>query len=62
MNYKKLLTVFAAISIIFTTAVFAAPYAAIAIDARTGEVPHEENAKTRLHPLVYKANGTLCSL
>ena len=28
----------------------AAPYAAIAIDAKTGEVLHEENADTRLHP------------
>jgi len=50
MNYKKLLTVVAVLSIAFTTAVFAAPYAAIVIDAQTGEVLHEENAKTRLHP------------
>ena len=28
----------------------AAPYAAMVIDARTGEVLHEENAETRLHP------------
>ena len=50
MNYKKLLTVFAVLSILFTSAVFAAPYAAIVINAKTGEVIHEENAQTRLHP------------
>ena len=50
MNYKKLLTVFAVFSILFTTAVFAAPYAAIVINAKTGEVIHEKNAQTRLHP------------
>ena len=30
--------------------VSAAPYAAIVINAETGEVLHEENANTRLHP------------
>nr|WP_245890937.1 D-alanyl-D-alanine carboxypeptidase family protein [Defluviimonas aquaemixtae] len=30
--------------------VYAAPYAAYVIDARTGRVLHEENAHTRLHP------------
>ena len=29
---------------------FAAPYAAIVIDADTGKVLHFENANTRLHP------------
>ena len=29
---------------------FAAPYAAIVIDADTGKVLHSENANTRLHP------------
>ena len=28
----------------------AAPYAAIVMDARTGEVLYEKNANTRLHP------------
>ena len=28
----------------------AAPYAALVMDARTGEVLHSENADTRLHP------------
>jgi D-alanyl-D-alanine carboxypeptidase len=50
MNYKKLLTAFAVLFIMFTTVAFAAPYAAIVIDAKTGEVIHEENAQTRLHP------------
>jgi len=50
MKIKSLVAVCAVISIIFTTAVFSAPYAAIVIDTNTGEVLHEENAKTRLHP------------
>ena len=32
------------------TPVKAAPYAAMVIDARTGEVLHSRNADTRLHP------------
>ncbi|MBC2834643.1 serine hydrolase [Gemmobacter straminiformis] len=32
------------------TGVFAAPHASIVIDARSGEVLHEENADARLHP------------
>ena len=32
------------------TAAWSAPYAAIVVDAKTGEVLHEENADTRLHP------------
>ena len=41
------------VAIIYTfaaTAAFSAPYAAIVIDADTGEMLHEENADTRLHP------------
>ena len=38
------------ISLLLTTTIFAAPYAAIVINADTGEVLHEENADTRLHP------------
>ena len=30
--------------------VFAAPYAAIVLDAKTGSVLHAENENTRLHP------------
>ena len=40
----------ALLSIIAATAALSAPYAAIVIDAETGEVLHEENADTRLHP------------
>ena len=40
----------AILSIFATTAALSAPYAAIIIDADTGEVLHEENADTRLHP------------
>ena len=36
--------------ILTVTAALSAPYAAIVIDADTGEVLHEENADTRLHP------------
>jgi hypothetical protein len=38
------------ISLLLATTIFAAPYAAIVINADTGEVLHEENADTRLHP------------
>ena len=34
----------------FSAPSFAAPYAAMVIDARTGEVLHSRNADTRLHP------------
>ena len=44
MKWVVLLTIFAA------TSALSAPYAAIVIDADTGEVLHEENADTRLHP------------
>jgi len=41
----------AAILLVFTvTAAMSAPYAAIVINAKSGEVLHEENADTRLHP------------
>jgi len=50
MKIKWVLTASAVLSIVFTTAVFAAPYAAVVIDAKTGEVLHEENATMRLHP------------
>lgn len=36
--------------ILTATAAMSAPYAAIVIDADTGEVLHEENADARLHP------------
>ena len=42
--------VFASIFLILAGAAAAAPYAAMVIDARTGEVLHSRNADTRLHP------------
>ena len=50
MDYKKLLTAFSVLFIMLSTVAFAAPYAAIVIDAKSGEVIHEQNAQTRLHP------------
>ena len=38
------------LALLCATTIFAAPYAAIVINADTGEVLHEENADTRLHP------------
>lgn len=38
------------ISVVFSATSFAAPYAAMVIDARSGEVLHSRNADTRLHP------------
>lgn len=42
--------VFALCILAFSTPAQAAPYAAMVIDARTGEVLHSRNADTRLHP------------
>ena len=42
--------VFVLLSIFMTAASHAAPYAAMVMDARTGEVLHSRNANTRLHP------------
>ena len=50
MNIKKLLTAFFSAVMLAAASVSAAPYAAIVINAETGEVLHEENANTRLHP------------
>ncbi|MEM6373189.1 MAG: D-alanyl-D-alanine carboxypeptidase, partial [Pseudomonadota bacterium] len=36
--------------VIAPMSVMAAPYAALVMDARTGEVLHSRNADTRLHP------------
>lgn len=42
--------VFVLLSFFMTTVSNAAPYAAMVMDARTGEVLHSRNANTRLHP------------
>jgi len=49
MNMRLLLACFV-FALLCATTIFAAPYAAIVINADTGEVLHEENADTRLHP------------
>jgi len=46
----RLLLAFFVFALLCATTIFAAPYAAIVINADTGEVLHEENADTRLHP------------
>ena len=45
---KKLIAIFLLVSLPFCG--FAAPSAAIVIDAKSGKVLHSENANTRLHP------------
>jgi len=46
----RLLLACVVLALLCATTIFAAPYAAIVINAETGEVLHEENADTRLHP------------
>ena len=45
-----LLVALAWLALVMPTQTLAAPYAAMVIDARTGEVLHSRNADTRLHP------------
>jgi D-alanyl-D-alanine carboxypeptidase len=45
---RKLIAIFLLVSLPFCG--FAAPYAAIVIDVKSGKVLHSENANTRLHP------------
>ena len=49
MNFMRAFF-FLCVSVFLPTHVLAAPYAAISIDAVTGEVLHCENCDTRLHP------------
>lgn len=48
--YAALLGVFMVFSTVLSGPVHAAPYAAMVMDARNGEVLHSRNADTRLHP------------
>lgn len=48
--YAALLGVFMVFGTVLPGAVSAAPYAAMVMDARNGEVLHSRNADTRLHP------------
>jgi D-alanyl-D-alanine carboxypeptidase len=45
-----LVMVFIVSTVVVTTPAHAAPFAAIVMDGRTGEVLYEKNARTRLHP------------
>ena len=48
--FRAILTLVVLGGAVVVTPARAAPYAAIAMDARTGEILFEENARTRLHP------------
>jgi len=48
--YSIVMAITIAVSIVVSGSVQAAPYAAFVMDARTGEVLHETNGTTRLHP------------
>ena len=49
-QFARLMGVLAALAFLAVSPVLAAPYAAIVIDARTGETLYAKNADTRLHP------------
>ena len=52
-HFARLLSVWlvaAITALLAASPIFAAPYASIVIDARSGEVLYSENAETRLHP------------
>lgn len=50
ISYAALLGVFMVLTTVIPGQVVAAPYAAMVMDARNGEVLHSRNADTRLHP------------
>lgn len=50
ISYAALLGVFMLFGAVVPSTVTAAPYAAMVMDARNGEVLHSRNADTRLHP------------
>ena len=50
IKFIKLIKYTSALCMFMVSSLMAAPYAAIVINADTGEVLHEENADTRLHP------------
>ena len=49
-QFARYFGVLAVVALLAISAAFAAPYAAIVIDARTGETLYSKNADTRLHP------------
>ena len=48
--FRAIFVAFVVSAIVVTTPLLAAPFAAIVMDGRTGEVLYEKNADTRLHP------------
>ncbi len=48
--FHTILLAFLAVAFVVTAPLQAAPFAAIVMDARTGEILYEKNARTRLHP------------
>lgn len=48
--FRTTFIVFVALAIVVTSPLQAAPFAAIVMDARTGEILYEKNADARLHP------------
>jgi D-alanyl-D-alanine carboxypeptidase len=49
-GFAALLGLFVAVLVLVAQGALAAPYAALVMDARSGEVIHSRNADTRLHP------------
>lgn len=49
-HFARFFSVLVVVVLVAISAAFAAPYAAIVIDARTGETLYSKNADTRLHP------------
>lgn len=47
---RTIFMIFVALTLVVTSPAHAAPYAAIVMDARTGEILFEHNANARLHP------------
>ncbi len=48
--FHTIFLAFVVVAFVVTSPVQAAPFAAIVMDARTGEILYEKNARTRLHP------------
>ena len=48
--FRAIFVAFVVSTVVVTTSLQAAPFAAIVMDGRTGEVLYEKNANTRLHP------------
>ena len=49
-HFARFCGVLAVLALLALGTAFAAPYAAIVMDARTGETLYSKNANTRLHP------------